>query len=111
MVAMDFELQKAQSTKESRKGKAKAPDPVSTTSLLDLGAMEMDASDDIEARMETELQCALKQDVDSEDETMDPSQEYNLIKNFLKSYTAQNGLSGPVSNMVGRLNENSSKKT
>ena len=110
MAAMDLELQRAQSMKESRKGKARELEPVSNKSLPDLSSSDEDASDDIETRMEAELQHALKQDIDSE-ETMEPSEEYHLIKNFLQSYTAQDGLSGPVSNMVGRLNESSSRKT
>jgi len=101
MAAMDLELRGTQSTRESRKGKGRAP--VSSKPLSDMSSLDGDASD------EAELQGALKQDADSEDESMKPSEEYNLIKNFLQSYTAQDGLSGPVSNMVGRLNEGSSR--
>ncbi|KAK0198551.1 SGT1 protein-domain-containing protein [Armillaria mellea] len=56
--------------------------------------------DDIEAAMEAELKAVLEgRDDDDEEEPMD----YNLIKNFLESFKSQAGLSGPVSNLAGRL--------
>lgn len=99
MQAMDAELarthkpkQPTKSTKADKgKGKAKA---LST---------EDDA--DIEAAMDAELKSILERggaddaDDDQEEEPMD----YNLIKNFLESFKSQGGLSGPVSNLAGRL--------
>ncbi|KAI6045073.1 SGT1 protein-domain-containing protein [Pisolithus marmoratus] len=71
------------------KGKGKSP------------ASPPSASLDIEAAMEAELQAALEQgDSEDEDET---SLDYNLIENFLESFKSQAGLSGPVSNLAGRL--------
>jgi len=97
MQAMDAELARTrkpkQTTKPTRpdKGKAKS----FTT--------EDDA--DIEAAMDAELKSILERgggddaDDDQEEEPMD----YNLIKNFLESFKSQGGLSGPVSNLAGRL--------
>jgi hypothetical protein len=34
---------------------------------------------------------------------MDAGIDYNLIRNFLESFKSQAGLSGPVSNLAGRL--------
>ncbi|KAG7450218.1 uncharacterized protein BT62DRAFT_1072326 [Guyanagaster necrorhizus] len=55
---------------------------------------------DIEAAMEAELKEVLEgREEEDEEEAMD----YNLIKNFLESFKSQGGLSGPVSNLAGRL--------
>ncbi|KAF8328807.1 SGT1 protein-domain-containing protein [Cantharellus anzutake] len=107
MTTMDSKLQQAQPARTSQKGKERALPPFSSMSPT----FEDDESLDIEARMEAELLHAIEHDSDSEDENMEPNKEYDLIKNFLKSYAAQDGLSGPVSNLVGRLNESSSKET
>lgn len=59
---------------------------------------------DIETAMDAELKAGLEHD---EDDELDPDAEgnidYNLIKNFLESFKSQAGLSGPVSNLAGRL--------
>lgn len=93
MKALDEELlrsKKPSAQPSSHKGKGKANE--------DSNTMAVDESDiDIEAAMDTELKEAL-QESDSE-EPMD----YNMIKNFLESYKSQAGLSGPVSNLAGRL--------
>ncbi|KAF9474292.1 SGT1-domain-containing protein [Pholiota conissans] len=57
-----------------------------------------DGDFDIEAAMAAELKGALEDDWEG-DEPLD----YNMIKNFLESYKSQQGLSGPVSNLAGRL--------
>jgi hypothetical protein len=96
---MDAELARTHKPKQTvksakpdkGKGKAKAP------------STEDDA--DIEAAMDTELRSMLERgdggsdEDDQEEEAMD----YNLIKNFLESFKSQGGLSGPVSNLAGRL--------
>lgn len=99
MEAMDSELKRlhqpeAAATRVSPiptadKGKGKGPVSPPGASL------------DIEAAMEAELQAALEKG-DSEDEDETPL-DYNLIKNFLESFKSQAGLSGPVSNLAGRL--------
>jgi len=74
------------------KGKTKA-------TIEDEMAVEEDLDFDIEAAMEAELKQKLKKD----DTDFDESLDYNLIKNFLESFKSQAGLSGPVSNLAGRL--------
>ena len=96
MKALDAELSREKSKKPSQppsiKGKGKAKD--------DSNAMAVDGNDiDIEAAMDAELKEAL-QDAESDSEE---SMNYNMIKNFLESYKSQAGLSGPVSNLAGRL--------
>ncbi|KAK0465270.1 SGT1 protein-domain-containing protein [Desarmillaria tabescens] len=95
MKAMDAELARTRTAKRSG----------STTSQSDKGKGKEETTfenedDDIEAAMEAELKAALEgRDDDDEEEPTD----YNLIKNFLESFKSQAGLSGPVSNLAGRL--------
>lgn len=60
---------------------------------------------DIETTMDAELKAALEQDDEADEEGLDVegNTDYNLIKNFLESFKSQAGLSGPVSNLAGRL--------
>lgn len=79
------------------KGKAKA---APATMMNDI--TEEDA--DIEEAMAAELKAALAStgsDEEGDDEEVDI--DYNLIKNFLQSFKAQDGLAGPVSSLAGRL--------
>lgn len=59
------------------------------------------------AAMEAELKSSLERGDDSENEGEDKGDEekldYNLIKNFLMSFKSQQGASGPVGNLMGRL--------
>lgn len=103
MQAMDIELvrsrpsngkQKPSTRKDKGKGKATEP------------AVPVDG--DIEAAMDAELKALLEReglgdDTDDDEEDTDPGIDYNLIKNFLESFKSQGGLSGPVSNLAGRL--------
>ncbi|CAL1696402.1 unnamed protein product [Somion occarium] len=100
MQAMDAELARAKSENrgavprpvDKGKGKAKATD--------------VPGGADIEAAMDAELKAALERgDEEEEDrcEDIDEKLDYNLIKNFLESFKSQGGLSGPVGNLVGRL--------
>ena len=99
MEALDVELLRSKSKKpsaqpsSSSKNKGKAKEGSNT--------MAVDENDiDIEAAMDAELKEALQDGAESDsEETMD----YNMIKNFLESYKSQAGLSGPVSNLAGRL--------
>ncbi|KAF9056667.1 SGT1 protein-domain-containing protein [Panaeolus papilionaceus] len=80
--------------KTSDKGKRKATiedEPMDTGDTSDI--------EDIDAAMEAELKEALELDDSDADEPLD----YTMIKNFLESYKSQAGLSGPVSNLAGRL--------
>ncbi|PVG02291.1 hypothetical protein CPB86DRAFT_823118 [Serendipita vermifera] len=68
---------------------------------------------ELQQAMDLELRSALKRDVevvssgeegdDSGDEDEGMPMDYNLIKNFLESFKAQQGLSGPVGGLAGRL--------
>ena len=59
---------------------------------------------DVETAMDAELKAALEHDEDDEvDLDAEGNIDYNLIKNFLESFKSQAGLSGPVSNLAGRL--------
>ena len=97
MQALDAELLQQKSMNRSSKpssfkGKGKAKD--------DFNAMAVDEDNiDIEAAMDAELKEALQ---DAESDSEEPM-DYNMIKNFLESYKSQGGLSGPVSNLAGRL--------
>jgi hypothetical protein len=122
MEAMEAELEK---TRSSRRGQPQ----ISTSSakaahsgprgnwkpapFIDPGDVASDA-DDIDEAMDEELRRSLRvaesgdeeSDDDPESRSRDMQEagmDYNLIKNFLKSFNAQEGLSGPVSNLAGRL--------
>ncbi|KAH9968828.1 SGT1 protein-domain-containing protein [Russula dissimulans] len=101
MRAMDEELVRMRSQKASAN--------FQDASLGDNGKGKARAQDaeegvDIETAMDAELKAAL--DDDDEDEVElgpEGNVDYNLIKNFLESFKSQGGLSGPVSNLAGRL--------
>ncbi|KAH7915115.1 SGT1-domain-containing protein [Hygrophoropsis aurantiaca] len=106
MQAMDAELSK------TRKPTTKAKGPShSQSSAADKGkgkaSVEDDDSDDdadIEAKMEAELKAMFQSgEFGDEDDDVEEPMDYNLIKNFLESFKSQGGLSGPVGNLVGRL--------
>lgn len=100
MSAMDIELSRLQAslreddelpsrgTKDKGKGKEKA------------GPVE---DEDIEAAMEAELKVALEREGGDDSGDENEPMDYNLIKNFLESFKSQAGLSGPASNLAGRL--------
>ncbi len=115
---MDEELARARSTKDSPKKKKQESKTVkfegdsssqfsATSSSHGKGKAKAssDASggvNDEEGAMDAELHAMLQReegDSGDEEEPMD----YNLIKNFLESFKSQSGLSGPVSNLAGRL--------
>lgn len=100
MRAMDEELVKLRSQNVSTSSR--------NTSLGDNGkgkgrAQGVEEGADIETAMDAELKAALEQDDDEEDLDVEGNIDYNLIKNFLESFKSQAGLSGPVSNLAGRL--------
>ena len=104
MQAMDIELARSRPSKGkqkplTRKDKGKATEP----------AIPVDGN--IESAMDAELKTLLEgedfgDDADDDEEDIDPGIDYNLIKNFLESFKSQAGLSGPVSNLAGRLQPN-----
>ncbi|THH18092.1 hypothetical protein EW146_g2832 [Bondarzewia mesenterica] len=105
MQAMDAELSR------SRSQKTQTAKPESTMEAgADKGkgkakATTIEEGTDIEAAMDAELQAALERGEDDEEFNLagDSGMDYNLIKNFLESFRSQAGLSGPVSNLAGRL--------
>lgn len=110
MKAMDAELARANPKKA--KAKPTAPSPKATPkpgpsknkgkgkiSMEDvLEEEDEDEDDDIAEAMAAELKASLGEDEDGELPI-----DYGLIKNFLESFKSQGGLSGPVSNLAGRL--------
>ncbi|TFK76805.1 hypothetical protein BDN72DRAFT_754724 [Pluteus cervinus] len=99
MEALDAELDRVRS-----KGKARAPAPPQAST----SATNTNEEQDIVAAMEAEFQAAIQRGGEDEDVDMDTDLDaqgldYNLIKNFLESFKSQGGLSGPVGNLVGRL--------
>ena len=104
MQAMDAELARARQPKTKTKA---TPNPAPST---DKGKGKAKAASskeaDIETAMDAELKYLLeKGDDEGSDEEETPA-DYNLIKNFLESFKSQGGLSGPVSNLAGRLQPN-----
>ena len=112
MDAMEAELAKVRSTRstssttktdltqsrQKSKGKGKEKD------LRAVPEESEDMDEDVEGAMDDELRAALaREDGDSGDEE---PMDYGLIKNFLESFKSQGGLSGPVSNLIGRLDPN-----
>ena len=103
MQVMDVELARSRPSNGKRKPHAASKDKgkgraTETTIPLD---------GDINAAMDAELKALLEHeglnDSDEDGEGMGPGIDYNLIKNFLESFKSQGGLSGPVSNLAGRL--------
>lgn len=102
MKAMDAELERAKTERQKAQRKQKS------NSKGKAKAGEGDTDDmDIEAAMEVELQGLLEQGQTEDDDDDDENGEadYQLIKNFLESFKSQAGLSGPVSTLVGRLQQ------
>ncbi|OSD05949.1 SGT1-domain-containing protein [Trametes coccinea BRFM310] len=96
MRAMDAELARA-------RGET-ATDSASHTT--DKGKGRADDDMDIEAAMEAELRESLERGEDEAEGGAEGQEvDYQLIKNFLESFKSQAGMSGPVSNLVGRLQQ------
>jgi len=103
MQAMDVELARSRPSSGKRKPPATSKDKGKgkATETISVGR-------DIGATMDAELKVLLERgglgDVSDDDgEDIDPGIDYNLIKNFLESFKSQARLSGPVSNLAGRL--------
>ncbi|KAI0274784.1 SGT1 protein-domain-containing protein [Gloeopeniophorella convolvens] len=100
MKAMDEELARSKS-----KGQRQGSSSLSSEGKGKQKAPAQDAETmDIEHAMDAELKAALDHDEDDDvDLDAEGGMDYNLIKNFLESFKSQAGLSGPVSNLAGRL--------
>jgi hypothetical protein len=98
-------------TDRKGKGKAKQERVVNDmTDGMDDEEEEEEELMELQQAMDLELKSALKRDtevVSSDEEGEDSKEEvpmdYNLIKNFLESFKSQQGVSGPVGGLVGRL--------
>lgn len=101
MRAMDEELVRLRSQKTSTSPQNSS---LSDNEKGKARAQGVEEGADIETAMDAELKAALEHDEDDEvDAGADGNIDYNLIKNFLESFRSQAGLSGPVSNLAGRL--------
>ncbi|KAF9648515.1 SGT1-domain-containing protein [Thelephora ganbajun] len=104
MQAMDIELARPRPSDGKRKPPAASKDKGKGKAA----ESAIPADGDIDAAMDAELRTLLEREGLSDDsgddgEGIDPGIDYNLIKNFLESFKSQAGLSGPVSNLAGRL--------
>jgi hypothetical protein len=111
MQAMDDELQKNRNAQQ-KKGKTKAPPPTAKDKGKGKAKEQEplnpeDEEDiDVDEAMAEELRYILKKDdsdYGEEEGENETPMDYNMIKNFLESFKSQGGLSGPVSNLAGRL--------
>lgn len=99
MRAMDAELVRSRSSP-----KKAAPSPQLPKDKGKGKATMVEDEEDIEAAMDAELRAVLEADgMEDQDEEDEAPADYHLIKNFLESFKSQAGLSGPVSNLAGRL--------
>ena len=103
MQAMDVELARSRPSSGKRK-----PPATSKDKGKGKATETIPVDGDIDAAMDAELKALLEReglgdDSDDDGEDIDPGIDYNLIKNFLESFKSQAGLSGPVSNLAGRL--------
>lgn len=100
----------AKHTSDHWKGNGKGKEKAKATDDALRSGPEGSSSDDedIEEAMAAELKAALEGDGDDDDDDGlggETEIDYNLIKNFLKSFKAQGGEAGPVSNLTGRLQD------
>lgn len=103
MQAMDTELAR---TRQPKTRAASAKPPSTDKGKGKIKEVSVEDEPDIEAEMDAELKSVMERGAGDEDEDEDEEEEpvdYNLIKNFLESFKSQGGLSGPVSNLAGRL--------
>lgn len=99
MKALDDVLFQKQTTKSNAPNvKPSANDGKGKDKATIESEMEVEDNTDIE-EMDEELGRLLESDELGSENSLD----YNLIKNFLESFKSQGGLSGPVSNLAGRL--------
>jgi hypothetical protein len=105
MNAMDIELSclRTSTKMANKKPQQEQPQPSQPTTGKGKEKAYVAPQEDIEAAMEAELKTALERGEDEESESENQPMDYNLIKNFLESFKSQAGLSGPVSNLAGRL--------
>lgn len=102
MRALDEALLQSKKQTQQRTPKASQTQPQASSANQkgkQKATVEEEEEDfDIEGAMEAELRDSMEDGFDTEEPV-----DYNMIKNFLESYKSQAGLSGPVSNLAGRL--------
>lgn len=109
MEAMEAELAvkkkgKARPSPSKPSAVSKGQGKKATVEIVDEDEDE-DKEGDILAAMDAELKAVLEREGinGSDDDEGDEEPDYAMIKNFLESFKSQAGLSGPVSNLAGRL--------
>lgn len=102
MQAMDAELSRAKQDKELAKAKA-TPFMSPVKGNFQSKGKQKAEDEDAGAALDAELRAALQDSSDSEDEDEETPIDYTLMKNFLESFKSQQGLPGPVGNLIGRL--------
>ncbi|KAI0050654.1 hypothetical protein FA95DRAFT_1486750, partial [Auriscalpium vulgare] len=109
MQAMEAELEKSRAQKVPFRPPAPTATPKTDKGKGKGKAPTVEEDVDIETAMDAELRAALDRDDGDEDDDElqgDGGMELHLIKNFLESFKSQGGMSGPVSNLAGRLQPN-----
>ena len=94
--------------KDKGKGKEIPASRAESGRFEEIGAVEDEDMVDLQRSMDAELRSSLKRDTEVLSSEEDDSEEevpmdYGLIKNFLESFKSQQGLSGPVQGLAGRL--------
>lgn len=101
MRAMDEEL--ARGRRKQNMDSTTSPSQLKGKGTAEAGGKQ---DMDIEAAMESELRASLgKGGLGDDEEDEEEKVDYQLIKNFLESFKSQAGMSGPVGNLVGRLQQ------
>jgi hypothetical protein len=106
MKAMDAELTLAKQDKQLSTVRATTVVSPTKSDFQNKGkhkAHEGDEGDDMGAVTDAELRATLQDSSDDEDRDKETSIDYTLMKNFLESFKSQQGLPGPVGNLIGRL--------
>ncbi|KAF8489579.1 SGT1 protein-domain-containing protein [Gautieria morchelliformis] len=101
MQAMDDELSRAKQSKQFARDRASPIVAPAKVNSGNKGKQKADDNDDVGAAMDAELRAAIQDSSDEEDE--ESPIDYTLMKNFLESFKSQQGLPGPVGNLIGRL--------
>lgn len=107
--ASSSEAQQPSTKRNKGKGKASASLPSKIEEVDEMDEDEDYDMEQLQTAMDQELKSALKREMEvvSSDDDLDmedePPMDYNLIKNFLESFKSQQGASGPVGNLAGRL--------
>lgn len=103
MKAMDAELSRAKRDKQAATTTVSPVMLPAETNPQGKGKQKADEGDDIGTAMDAELRATLQDSSGDEDQDKETSIDYTLMKNFLESFKSQQGLPGPVGNLIGRM--------